>query len=44
MHQTVIGQAIMQMEMANAYPDIVIGCSGGGSNLAEYHFHLFQKN
>ena len=35
MHQTVIGQeAILQMEMADAYPDIIIGCAGGGSNLA----------
>jgi tryptophan synthase beta chain len=33
LHQTVIGQeARMQMEMAGEYPDIVIGCFGGGSN------------
>ncbi len=33
MHQTVIGQeAQAQMEMAGFYPDIVIGCVGGGSN------------
>ncbi len=33
MHQTVIGQeAQKQMEMADAYPDVVIGCVGGGSN------------
>lgn len=33
MHQTVIGQeAIKQMEKANAYPDMVIGCVGGGSS------------
>lgn len=39
MHQTVIGQeAILQMEMADAYPDIVIGCAGGGSNLAGISF------
>ena len=39
MHQTVIGQeAIKQMEMANAYPDMVIGCAGGGSNLAGIAF------
>ncbi len=39
MHQTVIGQeAIMQMEMADAYPDVVIGCAGGGSNLAGISF------
>jgi tryptophan synthase beta chain len=35
MHQTVIGQeAIKQMEMAGEYPDIVVGCAGGGSNFA----------
>jgi tryptophan synthase beta chain len=35
MHQTVIGQeAIKQMEMAGHYPDILIGCVGGGSNFA----------
>ncbi|MFC1865299.1 TrpB-like pyridoxal phosphate-dependent enzyme [Chloroflexota bacterium] len=35
LHQTIIGQeAIAQMEMADAYPDIIIGCVGGGSNFA----------
>ena len=35
MHQTVIGQeAIKQMEIAGEYPDVVIGCAGGGSNFA----------
>lgn len=39
LHQTVVGQeAIAQMEMADDYPDIVIGCSGGGSNLAGIAF------
>jgi len=33
MHQTVIGlEAKKQMEKAGAYPDVVIGCVGGGSN------------
>jgi tryptophan synthase beta chain len=33
LHQTVVGQeAIKQMEMAGEYPDVVIGCVGGGSN------------
>jgi tryptophan synthase beta chain len=33
MHQTVIGlESMKQMEMAGYYPDIVIGCVGGGSN------------
>jgi tryptophan synthase beta chain len=35
LHQTVIGQeAQLQMAMAGDYPDIVIGCVGGGSNFA----------
>jgi tryptophan synthase beta chain len=35
LHQTIIGEeTIKQMEMADAYPDIVIGCVGGGSNFA----------
>ena len=39
LHQTVIGQeAIKQMEMAGDYPDIVIGCAGGGSNFAGIAF------
>ncbi len=34
-HQTVVGQeAILQMEMADAYPDVLVGCTGGGSNFA----------
>jgi len=34
-HQSVIGlEAMEQMEMAGDYPDIVIGCAGGGSNFA----------
>jgi tryptophan synthase beta chain len=44
MHQTVIGQeAILQMEMADAYPDIVIGCAGGGSNLAGISFPFIPE-
>jgi tryptophan synthase beta chain len=35
LHQTIIGEeTIKQMEMADAYPDIIIGCVGGGSNFA----------
>ncbi|GHH75881.1 TrpB-like pyridoxal phosphate-dependent enzyme [Kitasatospora indigofera] len=38
-HQTVIGQeALRQMELADDYPDIVIGAAGGGSNLAGLAF------
>ncbi|MFD6287017.1 TrpB-like pyridoxal phosphate-dependent enzyme [Streptomyces sp. NPDC060205] len=39
LHQTVIGQeAVRQMELAEDHPDIVIGCAGGGSNLAGLAF------
>jgi len=35
LHQTIIGQETMkQMEMAGDYPDIIVGCIGGGSNYA----------
>jgi tryptophan synthase beta chain len=39
MHQTVVGQeAMLQMERAGDYPDVVIGCVGGGSNYAGLAF------
>ena len=39
LHQTIIGQeAKKQMEMAGAYPDVIIGCVGGGSNFAGIAF------
>jgi tryptophan synthase beta chain len=39
MHQTIIGlEAKKQMEKAGDYPDIVIGCAGGGSNFAGLAF------
>ncbi|MBI2313063.1 MAG: TrpB-like pyridoxal phosphate-dependent enzyme [Betaproteobacteria bacterium] len=39
LHQTVIGlEAMAQMEMAGDAPDIVIGCTGGGSNFAGIAF------
>jgi len=45
LHQTVIGQeAVKQMEMADAEPDMVIGCFGGGSNFAGIGFPFLQKN
>ncbi|MCA9757045.1 MAG: TrpB-like pyridoxal phosphate-dependent enzyme [Candidatus Eisenbacteria bacterium] len=35
LHQTVAGiEAIEQMEMAGDYPDVLVGCTGGGSNFA----------
>ncbi len=45
MHQTVIGlEALQQMEMAGEYPDIVIGCAGGGSNFAGFTYPFLWKN
>ena len=39
MHQTVIGEeALLQMARADDYPDVVIGCTGGGSNFAGLAF------
>src|SRR5438067_2584526 len=39
LHQTIVGQeALLQMERAGDYPDIVIGCVGGGSNYAGLTF------
>jgi len=45
MHQTVVGiESLQQMEMAGEYPDIVIGCAGGGSNFAGFAFPFIHKN
>lgn len=39
LHQTVIGQeALLQLAKADDYPDVVIGCVGGGSNMAGLAF------
>ena len=39
MHQTIIGEeALLQLEKADDYPDIVIGCVGGGSNYSGLAF------
>jgi tryptophan synthase beta chain len=39
LHQTVLGlEAMAQMEMANDYPDVIVGCTGGGSNFAGIAF------
>jgi len=45
LHQTVIGQeAILQMEKAGAFPDIVVAPFGGGSNFAGIAFPFLEKN
>jgi tryptophan synthase beta chain len=39
LHQTVIGmEAIEQFEMADDYPDVIVGATGGGSNFAGITF------
>ena len=44
LHQTVIGQeALAQMEMAGEYPDVVVGCVGGGSNFAGLSYPLIRR-
>ena len=43
LHQTVIGQeAIEQLELADAFPDVVVGCVGGGSNFAGIAFPFMR--
>ena len=45
LHQTIIGlEAEKQMEMAGEYPDVVIGCFGGGSNFAGISFPFMRHN
>lgn len=45
LHQTVIGlEAEKQMEMAGEYPDMVIGCFGGGSNFGGLAFPFMRHN
>jgi tryptophan synthase beta chain len=43
LHQTVIGQeALRQMDLAGEYPDVVIGCVGGGSNYSGLAFPFLR--
>lgn len=43
LHQTVVGlEAKKQFEMAGDYPDVVVGCVGGGSNFAGFFFPFMQ--
>lgn len=45
LHQTVIGlESLRQLEITGDYPDIVIGCFGGGSNFAGISFPFLQYN
>lgn len=45
LHQSIIGdEALKQMDMADEYPDVVIGCVGGGSNFAGIAFPFLREN
>jgi tryptophan synthase beta chain len=45
MHQTVIGEeALKQMDLAGEYPDVVVGCVGGGSNFAGIAYPFLRQN
>lgn len=45
LHQTIIGQeALIQMEKAGDYPDVVVGCFGGGSNFSGIAFPFLRQN
>ncbi|NMC80114.1 MAG: TrpB-like pyridoxal phosphate-dependent enzyme [Chloroflexi bacterium] len=45
LHQSVIGEeSLKQMDMAGEYPDVVIGCVGGGSNFSGIAFPFLRKN
>lgn len=44
LHQSIMGQeAIKQMEMAGYYPDVVVGCFGGGSNFSGIAFPFLRE-
>lgn len=44
-HQSVIGEeSLKQMKLAGEYPDVVIGCVGGGSNFAGIAFPFIREN
>ena len=45
LHQTVIGEeALKQMDLAGEYPDVVVGCVGGGSNFAGIAYPFLRQN
>jgi tryptophan synthase beta chain len=45
LHQSVIGQeSIAQLELAGEYPDVVVGCVGGGSNFAGLAYPFIRAN
>ena len=44
LHQTVIGEeALRQLELAEAVPDVIVGCTGGGSNFGGLAFPFLRE-
>jgi tryptophan synthase beta chain len=44
LHQTIIGEeALLQLEMAGDVPDLIIGCTGGGSNFSGLMFPFLRE-
>ncbi|NLX08581.1 MAG: TrpB-like pyridoxal phosphate-dependent enzyme [Chloroflexi bacterium] len=44
LHQTIVGEeTLLQMAQADDYPDVVIGCAGGGSNMAGLAFPFIRE-
>jgi tryptophan synthase beta chain len=45
LHQTVVGEEVLtQMDMADEYPDVVVGCVGGGSNFSGIAYPFIRQN
>ncbi len=45
LHQTIIGEeALKQFAKVDDYPDIIVGCTGGGSNFAGLAFPFIREN
>lgn len=45
LHQTVVGQEAMeQMALAEDWPDVIVGCTGGGSNFAGFAFPFIGRS
>lgn len=45
MHQTIIGEeALKQMALTEDYPDVIVGCTGGGSNFAGLFTPFAREN
>lgn len=45
LHQTIVGEeCLKQMDLAGEYPDVVVGCVGGGSNYSGIAFPFIREN